>query len=117
MRLAALCSGTRMSSRYAPRRCNGFLTRLGRGTEVDAGQGGISGDGSPCGIKRLRSTHVERAAYRLPALRLDQPSAARERFFRIAAGLDKQDLKRYSDFINQKVYDLLLRAEAAAKVC
>jgi hypothetical protein len=40
-----------------------------------------------------------------------------ERFFRIAAGLDvdKQDLKRYSDFINQKIYDLLLRAEAAAK--
>ena len=40
-----------------------------------------------------------------------------ERFFRIAAGLnvDKQDLKRYSDFINQKVYDLLLRAEATAK--
>jgi hypothetical protein len=40
-----------------------------------------------------------------------------ERFFRIAAGLDvdKQDLKRYSDFINQKVYDLLLPAEAAAK--
>src|ERR1700687_2473637 len=40
-----------------------------------------------------------------------------ERFFRIAAGLDvdKQDLKRYSDFINRKVYDLLLRAEAAAK--
>ena len=40
-----------------------------------------------------------------------------ERFFRIAAGLnvDKQDLKRYSDFVNQKVYDLLLRAEAAAK--
>ena len=40
-----------------------------------------------------------------------------ERFFRITAGLnvDKQDLKRYSDFINQKVYDLLLRAQAAAK--
>jgi hypothetical protein len=40
-----------------------------------------------------------------------------ERFFRIAAGLDvdRQDLKRYSDFINQKVYDLLLRAEATAK--
>jgi hypothetical protein len=39
-----------------------------------------------------------------------------ERFFRIAAGLDvdKQDLKHYSDFINQKLYDLLLRAEAAA---
>src|ERR1700726_3754272 len=40
-----------------------------------------------------------------------------ERFFRIAAGLDvdKQDLKRYSDFINHKIYDLLLRAEAIAK--
>jgi hypothetical protein len=40
-----------------------------------------------------------------------------ERFFRIAAGLDvdKQDLKRYSDFINRKVYDLLVRAEAVAK--
>jgi hypothetical protein len=40
-----------------------------------------------------------------------------ERFFRVAAGLDvdKQDIKRYSDFINRKVYDLLLRAEAVAK--
>ncbi|MEA2882748.1 MAG: hypothetical protein QOH32_2004 [Bradyrhizobium sp.] len=40
-----------------------------------------------------------------------------ERFFRIAAGLDvdKQDLKRYGEFINHKVYDLLLRGEAAAK--
>jgi hypothetical protein len=40
-----------------------------------------------------------------------------EQFFRMAAGLDvdKQDLKRYSEFINQKIYDLLLRAEAAAK--
>jgi uncharacterized protein DUF1931 len=40
-----------------------------------------------------------------------------KRFFRIAAGLDvdKQDLKRYSDFINQKIYDLLLRGQAAAK--
>ena len=40
-----------------------------------------------------------------------------ERFFRIAAGLDvdKQDLKRYSDFVDQKVYDLLIRAEAIAK--
>jgi uncharacterized protein DUF1931 len=40
-----------------------------------------------------------------------------ERFFRIAAGLDvdKQDLKHYSDFINRKLYDLLVRAEAAAK--
>ncbi|RCG31108.1 DUF1931 family protein [Sphaerisporangium album] len=40
-----------------------------------------------------------------------------ERFFRAAAGLDvdKQDLKRYYDFLNQKVYDLLIIAQAAAK--
>jgi Domain of unknown function (DUF1931) len=40
-----------------------------------------------------------------------------ERFFRAAAGLDvdKSDLKRYSDFVNHKIYDLLLRGEAAAK--
>ena len=40
-----------------------------------------------------------------------------ERFFRLAAGLDvdKQDLKRYSDFINRKIYDLLVRGVAAAK--
>jgi hypothetical protein len=35
-----------------------------------------------------------------------------ERFFRIAAGLDvdKKDLKRYSDFVNQKTHDLLMDA-------
>jgi len=40
-----------------------------------------------------------------------------ERFFRAAAGLevDKSDLKRYSDFVNHKIYDLLLRGQAAAK--
>ncbi|MCS3928964.1 hypothetical protein M2175_003995 [Bradyrhizobium elkanii] len=40
-----------------------------------------------------------------------------ERVFRIVAGLDvdKQDLKRYGDFIKQKLYDLLLRGRAAAK--
>jgi Domain of unknown function (DUF1931)/Cytochrome bd terminal oxidase subunit I len=40
-----------------------------------------------------------------------------ERFFRVAASLDidKQDLKRYTDFVNHKIYDLLLRAEATAK--
>ena len=40
-----------------------------------------------------------------------------ERFFRVAAGLDvdKKDLKRYSDFVNRKTYDLLIRAEATAK--
>jgi hypothetical protein len=40
-----------------------------------------------------------------------------ERFFRAAAGLDvdKADLKRYSDFVNHQIYDLLLRGQAAAK--
>jgi hypothetical protein len=40
-----------------------------------------------------------------------------ERFFRFAASLsvEKQDLKRYCDFINQKIFDLMLRGEAAAK--
>jgi hypothetical protein len=40
-----------------------------------------------------------------------------ERFFRATAGLDvdKNDLKRYSDFVNHKIYDLLLRGQAAAK--
>src|SRR5437868_14614596 len=40
-----------------------------------------------------------------------------ERFFRVAAGVDvdKSDLRRYSDFVNGKIYDLLLRGQAAAK--
>ena len=40
-----------------------------------------------------------------------------ERFFRLSAGLDidKADLKRYSDFVNGKTYNLLLRGQAAAK--
>src|SRR5712671_6734739 len=40
-----------------------------------------------------------------------------ERFFRLSAGLDidKADLKRYSDFVNGKIYDLLLRGQTAAK--
>ena len=40
-----------------------------------------------------------------------------ERFFRAAAGLDvdKEDLKRYADFVNRKIYDLLIRGEAVAK--
>jgi hypothetical protein len=39
-----------------------------------------------------------------------------ERFFRLAADLDvdKDDLKRYSDFVNRKLYDLLLIGQAAA---
>lgn len=40
-----------------------------------------------------------------------------ERFFRIVAGLDvdKSDIKRYDEFVNHKLYDLLIRGEAAAK--
>ncbi|MER7661469.1 MULTISPECIES: DUF1931 family protein [unclassified Streptomyces] len=40
-----------------------------------------------------------------------------ERFFRAAASLDvdKDDLKRYSDFVDDKLYDLLTVAQAAAK--
>jgi hypothetical protein len=40
-----------------------------------------------------------------------------EHFFRSAAGIDvdKSDLKRYNDFINRKLYDMLVVAEAAAK--
>jgi hypothetical protein len=40
-----------------------------------------------------------------------------ERFFRAAAGLDvdKDDLKRCQTFVNHKVADLLIRAEALAK--
>jgi hypothetical protein len=41
-----------------------------------------------------------------------------ERFFRLAATLDvdKDDLRRYNDFVNHKLYDLLLRGQATAKV-
>ena len=40
-----------------------------------------------------------------------------ERFFRAAAGLDvdKDDLRRFDDFLNDKIYDLLLRGQANAK--
>jgi Domain of unknown function (DUF1931) len=39
-----------------------------------------------------------------------------ERFFRVAAELDvdKNDLKRYSDFVERKLYDLLLIGQATA---
>jgi hypothetical protein len=39
-----------------------------------------------------------------------------ERFFRVAAELDvdKDDLKRYSDFVEKKLYDLLLMGQATA---
>lgn len=40
-----------------------------------------------------------------------------ERFFRVVASLEvsKQDLKRYTDFINRKIHDLLLRGQATAE--
>ena len=40
-----------------------------------------------------------------------------ERFFRAAAELDvdKNDLKRYSDFVERKLYDLLLIGQATAE--
>jgi hypothetical protein len=40
-----------------------------------------------------------------------------ERFFRLAASLDvdKEDLRRYNEFVNHKIYDLLLRGQATAK--
>ena len=40
-----------------------------------------------------------------------------ERFFRAAASLDidKSDVKRFQDFVHQKIYDLLLMGQATAK--
>src|ERR1700716_2646940 len=40
-----------------------------------------------------------------------------ERFFRAAASLDvdKDDLKRYNEFLDHKIYDMFLIARAAAK--
>jgi hypothetical protein len=40
-----------------------------------------------------------------------------ERFFRAASSLDvdKEDLRRYDEFVNHKIYDLLLRGQANAK--
>jgi hypothetical protein len=40
-----------------------------------------------------------------------------ERFFRVAASLDidKDDIKRFDDFVNRKLHDLLARAQATAK--
>ena len=40
-----------------------------------------------------------------------------ERFFRAVAGvdIDKEDIKRFDDFVNEKIYDLLIRGVANAK--
>jgi hypothetical protein len=39
-----------------------------------------------------------------------------ERFFRVVASIDvdKQDLRRYSEFVNREIHDQLLRGQAAA---
>jgi uncharacterized protein DUF1931 len=41
-----------------------------------------------------------------------------ERLFRVAAGLDidKSDIKRHEDFVNRKIYDLLVCAEETARL-
>ena len=40
-----------------------------------------------------------------------------QRFFRVVASLDidENDLKRYDEFVNRKLYDLLVRGEANAR--
>jgi hypothetical protein len=40
-----------------------------------------------------------------------------ERFFRVAGSLDvdKDDLRRYDDFVHGRIYDLLMRAQGNAK--
>lgn len=40
-----------------------------------------------------------------------------ERFFRAAGGVsvDRDDIKRYLDFVNDAIYDLLLRGQATAR--
>src|ERR1700716_3149092 len=70
---------------------------------------------------RTASCGEETAAMMIAAVQSNQTptthvmSVARfERFFRIVP-VDKQDLKRYRNFVNQKLYDLLLRSQAAAK--
>src|SRR6267142_7197065 len=54
-----------------------LIDRPRRMSKIDAGQGDASRDASPCSIELLWSAHGQRAAYRLPTLRLDQSCAAR----------------------------------------
>jgi hypothetical protein len=60
----------------------------------------------------LLSVSVRWKEYPMPIMSV----AKFERFFRLAAGLDvdKEDLRRYDEFVNHKIYDLLLRAQATA---
>jgi hypothetical protein len=53
-----------------------------------------------------------------PVTGTDLRSVAKfERFFRAAASLDvdKDDLRRYNDFVGRKIHDMLVRAEANAQ--
>jgi hypothetical protein len=58
----------------------------------------------------------------LPADRMPPPRPTGisrfERLFRVAAGLDidKSDIKRHEDFVNRKIYDLLICAEETARL-
>jgi hypothetical protein len=78
----------------------------------------------PCAmIAQPLSTRVRigavlaRTQGRVTAMMIATGIAKFEHFFRVASGLDidKADLKRYADFVNRKVDDLLLRGQAAAK--
>jgi hypothetical protein len=75
---------------------------------------------------RVRVGQADGEAQGPGATRIPQPEVATmtvmsiarfEKFFRAAAGLDvdKNDLKRYSDFVDAKLYDLLTVAQATAK--
>jgi hypothetical protein len=66
------------------------------------------------GTTRLEQSPGSRTAITMAEI---VPVQKFERFFRMAAELDvdKNDLRRYSDFVQTKTYDLLLRGEAAAR--
>ncbi len=49
-----------------------MIDRPRRMSKIDAGQGDASRDASPCSIEPLWSAHDQRAAYRLPTLRLNR---------------------------------------------
>jgi hypothetical protein len=64
----------------------------------------------------MRKTHGAARFYRRPMATVMGISRF-ERLFRLAADLDvdKEDLRRHDEFVNRKIYDLLLRAQANAK--
>lgn len=64
-----------------------------------------------------RDSSVLQPVHNLKLFKRVEGIAQIERFFRAAAGLDvdKDDIRRYFDFIEQKVSDLLLMAQHTAK--